>query len=251
MTQAARDTQMQDIIVFARDGAIYANSRDVAEAFEKRHDHVLRDIDALLGSPDLGNLTNQGIGAFRLVTAFDERANKEVRSFDMTKDGFTLLAMGYTGQKAMAFKVRYINAFNAMADTLREALPARRLEAMDNRLKALEASIRPLIEGHDETQAVVNEYVPVLWMLKQNSAAQAGRRALVCKCTAELKRYFIALGKGNEIRFAKGTKIHLFKFDTASEWFKVRGNALIREHNDKAIGQNVLPFAKPRRRAHG
>ncbi|UHD46601.1 Rha family transcriptional regulator [Aureimonas altamirensis] len=44
-------------------------------------------------------------------------------SVDMTKDGFTLLVMGFTGHAALAFKVAYINRFNEMQDALRKAEP--------------------------------------------------------------------------------------------------------------------------------
>ena len=81
------------------------NSRDLAERFEIRHDNVLRDIDLLTGSSDLRSLSNQGVSPFREITAFDSKANREIRSFDLTRDGFTLLVMGWTGEKAMAFKV--------------------------------------------------------------------------------------------------------------------------------------------------
>lgn len=64
--------------------------------FEKRHDHVLRDIDSLLeASPDLGN------HMFQEVSALDPRANRDTRSFDLNRDGFSLLVMGYTGHKGM------------------------------------------------------------------------------------------------------------------------------------------------------
>jgi len=43
------------------------------------------------------------------------------RTFDMTRDGFTLLAMGFTGAKALKFKIRYIKAFNAMEAALKES----------------------------------------------------------------------------------------------------------------------------------
>lgn len=63
--------------------------------FEKRHDNVLRDIDALIeASSDLRGLM------FQEVSAFDPRANRETRSFDLNRDGFSLLVMGYTGHKA-------------------------------------------------------------------------------------------------------------------------------------------------------
>jgi hypothetical protein len=60
--------------------------------------HVLRDIDQIIekaGGPILGGLV------FQCFTAFDERANRDIRSFEMTRDGFTLLAMGFTGEKAL------------------------------------------------------------------------------------------------------------------------------------------------------
>lgn len=73
--------------------AVYANSRDVAAFFGKAHFHVLRDIDNLLKSKAIQNWMTLFINRLE----FDERANKETRSFDLTKDGFTLLAMGFTG----------------------------------------------------------------------------------------------------------------------------------------------------------
>lgn len=102
-------------IVFTKDGEVFANSRDVAAFFNKRHDHVLRDIDNLLvnsGSPELGNL-------FIEAHEYHDTANKTVRHYEVTRDGFTLLAMGFTGSKALKFKLRYIEAFNAMEAELR------------------------------------------------------------------------------------------------------------------------------------
>jgi Rha family phage regulatory protein len=82
------------------DGSVaLVNSRDVAEAFDKRHDHVLRDIDAILTSPNLG------ASWFRSGDYLDAKGEAR-RSFDLTRQGFTLLVMGWTGERAMAFKIR-------------------------------------------------------------------------------------------------------------------------------------------------
>lgn len=109
------NTLMKTIVV-AKHGQAVANSRDVADYFGKRHDHVLRDIDILLaaiaGSPDLGSL-------FSEREDYHEAARKMVRSFDMTRDGFTLLAMGFTGKKALRFKLDYIAQYNEMEETLK------------------------------------------------------------------------------------------------------------------------------------
>lgn len=102
-------------IVFAKDGEVYANSRDVAAYFEKRHDNILRDIDTLLTSGGPSVLRN----LFVERSIYHEQAKKDVRTFDITRDGFTLLAMGFNGTKALRFKLRYIDQFNAMEAELR------------------------------------------------------------------------------------------------------------------------------------
>lgn len=107
--------QEQQPVVFIKNGEVFANSRDVAEYFGKRHNNIMRDIDNLLKTHGCSNLSN----LFIERSEYHETARKEVRFFDMTKDGFTLLAMGFTGQKAVAFKIAYIEQFNAMEAELR------------------------------------------------------------------------------------------------------------------------------------
>lgn len=104
--------------VFARNGEIFASSRDVSAFFEKRHDNVMRDIGGLLKSEEtlaLRHLTPS--------TWIDKQNGQSYRSYDMTRDGFTLLAMGFTGAKALKWKLKYIEAFNIMEAELR-ARPA-------------------------------------------------------------------------------------------------------------------------------
>lgn len=90
-----------------------SSSRDVAAFFGKHHDNVLRDIDALIyGLASSSNLRD----LFIERTEHHDKARKDVRLFDMTRDGFTLLAMGFTGKTAFAFKVRYIEELGGSAD---------------------------------------------------------------------------------------------------------------------------------------
>lgn len=87
-------------------------STAVAEFFSKRHDHVLRAIDNL-DCPDKYRLLNFG-------ETVSERKNPsggapiQSRSFTITRDGFALLAMGFTGKEAMRWKIAYLEAFNVM-----------------------------------------------------------------------------------------------------------------------------------------
>ncbi|MGF7145280.1 Rha family phage regulatory protein [Anaerotaenia torta] len=87
------------------------SSLDVAETFEKSHDKVLRDIRELECSNEF-RLANYG------ESYYINSQNKKQPMYHMTKDGFTLLAMGYTGTKAMKFKEGYIKQFNAMEKLL-------------------------------------------------------------------------------------------------------------------------------------
>lgn len=80
--------------VYEHDGAVYADSRQVAEAFGKRHDNVLRDIAKLLENNASSNLR------WLNPAAYVDAQGKERPFYELTKDGFTLLAMGFTGEKA-------------------------------------------------------------------------------------------------------------------------------------------------------
>lgn len=90
-------------------------SLDVAETFEKEHRRVLQDIRDLKCSEEF-RLHN-----FVQSSYVNEQGHNQ-SMFIMTKDGFTLLAMGYTGEKAMKFKEAYINQFNQMEELLKGKL---------------------------------------------------------------------------------------------------------------------------------
>ena len=90
------------------------NSKEVARVFEKQHNHVLRDIRELDIPADFRE-SNFGPNKIKVL---NNPAGEETESYDMTKDGFTLLAMGYTGAKAMKFKIAYKDAFNKMEAAL-------------------------------------------------------------------------------------------------------------------------------------
>lgn len=115
-SQGQRKEKNMNELVMIRDRQAITTSLKVAEVFEKRHDHILRDIKEL-EIPDGFRLPNFG------ETTYVDKWNREQPMCVMTRDGFTLLAMGFTGAKAMKFKVDYINAFNRMETELRGAIP--------------------------------------------------------------------------------------------------------------------------------
>jgi Rha family phage regulatory protein len=101
------------------DGAeVFTNSRDVASYFAKEHRNVLAAIDALISQEAQLGLLN-----FKQTPYLEQSTGQTYRSYEMNRDGFTLLAMGFTGNKALKWKLRYIEAFNAMEAQLRLQAP--------------------------------------------------------------------------------------------------------------------------------
>ena len=115
---------MKDLVIM-KDKQAVTSSLQVAETFGKRHDHVTRDIEELIaqsGSPKLGNEM--------FATGTYENRGKQYPMYYMNRDGFTLLAMGFTGDKALQFKLQYIKAFNEMEQQVKFQVPATLPEAL-------------------------------------------------------------------------------------------------------------------------
>jgi Rha family phage regulatory protein len=130
------DTQLMDLGLTKRDGRTVVSSRTIARVFEKRHDNVIRDIKNIIESDAKWGLLN-----FEESTYINEQSHIQP-AYLMTRDGFTLLVMGYTGEKAMTFKKAYIAAFNEMESNFvprnyKEALRA--LADKEEEREALEA----------------------------------------------------------------------------------------------------------------
>ena len=89
-----------------QDGKVTASSRDIAKKFGKQHDNVLRAIQNLDCSPEFKSLNFEGLKY--------QYRGQEFPYYEMTRDGFSFLCMGFTGKKAAIWKEAYIAAFNAM-----------------------------------------------------------------------------------------------------------------------------------------
>lgn len=88
-------------------------SLDVAETFGKEHYHVIEDIREIaskISTPEFSGLFYE--------TEYKASNGKKNPMYYMNRDGFTLLVMGYTGEKAMQFKMAYIKQVNAMEKAL-------------------------------------------------------------------------------------------------------------------------------------
>lgn len=99
---------------------VVTSSRTVAEAFEKEHFHVMRDIENLL-KKDVSK-----IGGMFFESEYLDGYGRKQRYYLMNRDGFTLLVMGFTGDKALECKLQYIEAFNAMEQELKRIYEERK-----------------------------------------------------------------------------------------------------------------------------
>lgn len=96
---------------------LFVTSLDISNRFGKRHDHVLRDIKNLECSPEFRRL-NFGETVYHRP---NPSGGKGIPApmYEITRDGFVFLCMGFTGPQAALWKERYIAAFNTMESTLR------------------------------------------------------------------------------------------------------------------------------------
>lgn len=119
-------------------------SLDIARTFEKEHRNVLADIRKLECSDEFRLLN------FEQSSYLNEQNHKQPMYY-ITRDGFTLLAMGYTGEKAMKFKEAYIKQFNAMELMLQGKLIEREkgIAVRQSLTKALQLSVEnERMHGH-------------------------------------------------------------------------------------------------------
>lgn len=180
--------------VSVHDGRPAVTSREVSRYFNKRHDAVLRDIAAITSNCPESFSAHNFVGASYL----DEQA-KNRPMYIIHRDGFMLLVMGYTGKKALALKLAYIEAFNRMEAELakrnRPALPAapRFDEAA---MLELAAEIREAQQQYYRTfgrlcSRLISMSIPVFTALESRVYKQAPDRPFSgARIGAQWERYF-------------------------------------------------------------
>ena len=102
---------------------VRVDSLYVAEFFEKNHKEVLRDIRNI-AAPNSG-LSKEFAERNFALGSYKDKQNKKRPCYYLTRDGFTILVMGYKGKKALRFKELYIRRFNEMEELIKSLVKAR------------------------------------------------------------------------------------------------------------------------------
>lgn len=160
---------MDEIILRNENGVPVVSSRDVAEKFGKQHNSVLKTIQGenrngkhVNGLIDEILASGNPLAKYFIESEYENRG-KMYKEFLMTRDGFSLVVMGFTGKEALEWKLKYIDAFNKMEETLRnqsaKALPTTYKEALLQLLEEVEKNekleeerkiLLPKADYHDE-----------------------------------------------------------------------------------------------------
>lgn len=153
---------MADLVFQNSNGNDVTTSLIVAQVFGKEHKNVVRDIENLSCSENFNRLN------FERITYKDAR-NREQTAYEMTKDGFSFLVMGYTGTKAGEFKERFINEFNRREFLLKDddyilmrsqQILQKRLEASEEKIKQLESQAEQQQETIELQQKELTQSAP-------------------------------------------------------------------------------------------
>lgn len=111
--------------LYEKDSQILCDSLQVAETFNKRHSDVLRTIETILKQNS--GLSEKFTQRNFALSNYKDPSGKQNKMYLLTKDGFVMLTMGFTGKKAMRFKEAYIERFNQMEQFI-QSLQTAKLE---------------------------------------------------------------------------------------------------------------------------
>lgn len=160
---------------------IVVSSRDIAETFEKRHADVLRDIESL-------NCSEKFTERNFALSSYKDSSGKSNKEYLLTRDGFTIVAMGYTGDKAMRFKEVYIEQFNQMEEMLQSRLVEREKGIVVR--QAMTRTIKELLGSDSMHGHVYSNYTNLVYKALFNKNAKQLREVYGIANNEEIRDCF-------------------------------------------------------------
>lgn len=181
---AAHSLALVAPVVSVSHGQATTTSKAVADYFHKQHKHVLDKIESLKAE-----LPADWYGPnFRLIQLDTDLGMGRKRAdpaYEITRDGFTLLAMGFTGKQALQWKLRYIEAFNAMEARLRRRVAPAMSAPPEAVLRVLEEDMQALYTNAGTMRRRLNGLISQLQASLEEPAARAMGERQVALSRAE------------------------------------------------------------------
>lgn len=149
-----------DNYIFEHEGKVFTNSLYVAKSFEKEHKHILRDIAQIISKSENFGQSNFG------PSSYINKQNKQQPMYLMTKQGFSILAMGFTTEKAFEFKIKYIQKFEEME----RLINSRSLPKPKTTLELLEEAVTELKKKESiiqEKETEIKQLLPQAGLLNE------------------------------------------------------------------------------------
>lgn len=208
---------MNDLVIMKSNQAL-TTSLKVADTFNKKHQHVMESIRNL-------TVENSTVKKMFVLSTYVNSRGQEQPMYYMNRDGFTLLAMGFTGKDAMKFKLEYIAAFNKMDDLIREKLP----KTPEEQLALTMVVTNRLVKRMDTVEARVDH-------VENTSELNEVQRYKLLQ--ARKKRVLEAVG-GTESNYYKSTKarkvFNAFGRDFKKEFTIPRYDSLQKQYFKQAM----------------
>jgi Rha family phage regulatory protein len=147
------------IKIVNHDGHPVVTSRQIAEDFEKEHNDTKKRIREL--AKDMGEISRN----YFILSEYKDTMNRTQEEYLITRDGFSLLVMGFTGTKALEWKLKYIEAFNKMESHIKEQQAPKCLEDVMIQslleMKAVKQQLNEVnhrvLQVNEKTEAVQND----------------------------------------------------------------------------------------------
>ncbi|EGO8753946.1 Rha family transcriptional regulator [Enterococcus faecalis] len=149
-------------LVIMKDQQAVTTSLNLADSFEKEHKNVIQAIEAKIQSAENSAHYEK---MFALGFYKDSRG-REQKMYYMNRDGWVFIAVGFTGKRADAFKLKYIEAFNQMENHIKQQLDT---STLSPELQFMNSVVRSLAKQEMDTKRVENKVDSITDIISLNT----------------------------------------------------------------------------------
>lgn len=191
---------MNELInVLNQDGNLVVSSREIASNFKKEHNDTKKRIRKL--GKDMGEISRN----YFIKEEYKDAMSRTQEEYLLTRDGFSLLVMGFTGQRALQWKLKYIEAFNKMEEVIKKPLSSQEimriqlgmLDDHEGRLDKLENTMTIDYGQQQVLKKKVNARVMNWLEGKRSNAYKCVSRKVFSECNGDIQYYFDVNSRNN------------------------------------------------------